>query len=216
MDEYLRDLRYFADKFSNTPGYGKAKALLKSTAVKTKLEPEAFVIRVLRSEQITNLAGLEVAKTSANGACEPDVVLADNTICEFKSWTGSGNTDEDAEEDDAGGVSSSITCFDRLVAGQGSYQQFVRMLSLQEVASINKLRYYFDARKITAADKLKFVKQKFVDMLKNPTLAGQVFGANPSLFRSQEINIQSDLILNQKAIDGSLLASPFLNFIFIK
>jgi hypothetical protein len=160
MDEYLRDVAYFAENFSQVDGYTKALKLLKSDGTGNKVEPEAFILRVLRSDGRKQLQGLEVALEG----CEPDVILDDGTVCEFKSWSATVPVD-DAEEDDAGGIIGTSLCFDRFAKGQGAYGQFKKILQLAEVPTLSLLNYIFDGRKINAVNKEEYVKKQFQRLL---------------------------------------------------
>ena len=160
MDEYLRDVAYFAENFSQVDGYTKALKLLKSDGTGNKVEPEAFILRVLRSDGRKQLQGLEVALEG----CEPDVILDDGTVCEFKSWSATVPVD-DAEEDDAGGIIGTSLCFDRFAKGQGAYGQFKKILQLNRIQSLSKLNYIFDGRKINAVNKEEYVKKQFQRLL---------------------------------------------------
>ncbi|NBB31842.1 hypothetical protein, partial [Cellulophaga sp. BC115SP] len=170
IDEYLDDVKHFSTFSGVAGGYSTALNLLKSTTTIRKLEPEAFIIRVLKSENLS-VMGFEVAKTG----CEPDLVLADNTLCEFKSWktTLTGNADEDnvEEEDyDFGNTlpsyTTSKTPFENFVSGHTGVKQFIAYLSLPEVSDMGKLRYYFDARKGATEP---YAKSAFKQMLYDGT-----------------------------------------------
>lgn len=172
MEEYLQDLKYLANNFKNATGFEKVKTLLKSgatpAATTRKLEPEAFVICVLRSENIAGANMLEAPKTIYQG-CEPDVVLTDGTLCEFKSWKNNPTNEEEDEEDIENKYNMGQSMFWNFKNGHTGYNQFKAYLSQSAVSNLNKLRYYFDERKITAVDKVGFVKTIFKDMLYNAT-----------------------------------------------
>nr|MCU0326929.1 hypothetical protein [Spirosomataceae bacterium] len=168
LAEYILDLKHFSG-FSGADGYATAIGLLKSNTLARKLEPETFIIRVLKSENLA-ATGFEVRKIG----CEPDMVLAGNVLCEFKSWrtTLSGNAEEDnveLEDYEFGNTPSydgSKTPFENFVGGNTGVKQFIAYLSLPDVSDMSKLRYYFDARKgATEA----YAKSAFKQMMYNGT-----------------------------------------------
>lgn len=219
MDEYLRDVAYFAENFSQVDGYTKALKLLKSDGTGNKVEPEAFILRVLRSDGRKQLQGLEVALEG----CEPDVILDDGTVCEFKSWSATVPSD-DAEEDDAGGIIGTSLCFDRFAKGQGAYGQFKCLLGSFPVTSLSKLNYIFDGRKINAVNKEEYVKKQFQRLLYDASandgkggltaMGEEVWGIIEKKERMKlelDTREEADFVENVSDIENS-----FYKFIYIK
>jgi hypothetical protein len=167
MDEYMLDIKHFVDNFKSVNGYTKAMNYLRSDAHWNRVEPEAFIIRVLRSENINSATELEAVATG----CEPDVILSDGTYCEFKSWTSGTIGEDDADEDDPSPQTGFVTCFDRFKTGTSpSFNQFKSYLTLPQISNLTKLRYYFDERKIqTTGDKAAWVKGQFQKMMYDGT-----------------------------------------------
>jgi hypothetical protein len=171
-----QDVKYFAQKFNNVTGFATALNLLKAnypSASVRKVEPEAFVLRVLRDDNISSVTTLE-ASNAVYPDCQPDVVLSGGILCEFKSWKNRPIDDEEDEEDIGNKYDRSKDMFWNFKNGHTGYNQFKAYLSQPVVTDLNKLRYYFDERKITTLgntkpERLDFVKKQFRDLLYNET-----------------------------------------------
>jgi hypothetical protein len=194
---------------------------LRSDAHWNRVEPEAFIIRVLRSENITSSTELEAVATG----CEPDVILGDGTYCEFKSWTSGTIGEDDADEDDPSPETGFVTCFDRFKAGSStSYNQFKSYLALPQISNLTKLRYYFDGRKIQTTNKETWVKEQFQKMMydgKNLTPQGtEVFNtifANLNLRNLFDLSATATKTPREQFKDMvSNTANSFYQFIKVK
>ena len=170
LDLYLKDLKNIS-QYNSKEGYSKVITLLKSKTLGRILEPEAFIIKVINSE---NLSPKEFEKSKTG--CEPDVILTDGTFCEFKSWRVNPSVlqeENDVEEEDYTDTNTvnydkSKTQFDNFIAGQTGVKQFTAYLKLSDVSPLNKLRYYFDAKKGATES---YVKNVFKQMMyKNSAL----------------------------------------------
>jgi hypothetical protein len=162
LENYLQDLVYLANTCSNNiSGCSSVTAALKSTAQPYyRVEPEAFVIRVLRQELWANKV-VAFEASMLNSSRIIDVRINDNgtTVnCEFKSW--SKAADNEVAYDDGENVDVSKSPFDNLVAGKGSYGQFKDYL--KGIGSMSELRYYFDAKKGVSET---YAKEQFQKMM---------------------------------------------------
>jgi hypothetical protein len=224
LDQYLLDLKYFS-RFHAKDGYITAINLLKSATLAQKLEPEAYILKIIKLEGLS-VKELEKRKIG----CEPDVVLTDGTICEFKSWRINPSDlqeENDVEEEDYndGNTTSSYnkskTQFENFKAGHTGVKQFIAYLSLAEIDSMNKLRYYFDAKKGPTEI---YVKTVFKDMmLKNDILTPQGINVFNAIWGN--IGLRGKLFGDEDNIDDArenfitLIAitnNSFYNFIIVK
>ena len=150
MDEYLRDVAYFAENFATTQG---ASDVLNGSGIKSKqkwhVEGAAFMLRVIREMQLkqTDIASFEYKYADNDEAVEPnerevDIYTVDGVLVECKSWAANGSS------------------FQKFVAGQGnSYEQFKDYL--KTIENLDGLQYWFDKRKASEAE----VKEKFRQLL---------------------------------------------------
>ena len=150
MDEYLRDVAYFAENFATTQG---ASDVLNGSGIKSKqkwhVEGAAFMLRVIREMQLkqTDIASFEYKYADNDEAVEPnerevDIYTVKRKLIECKSWAANGAS------------------FQKFVLGKGnSYEQFKDYLS--EIQDLDGLEYWFDKRKASEAE----VKEKFRQLL---------------------------------------------------
>lgn len=150
MDEYLRDVAYFAENFATTQG---ASDVLNGSGIKSKqkwhVEGAAFMLRVIREMQLkqTDIASFEYKYADNDEAIEPnerevDIYTVKRKLIECKSWAANGAS------------------FQKFVLGKGnSYEQFKDYLS--EIQDLDGLEYWFDKRKASEAE----VKEKFRQLL---------------------------------------------------
>jgi hypothetical protein len=175
LKEYLLDLKHFS-KLHNELGFEKVIATLKSPFLCRILEPQAYIIKVIKSENL-DIKQMEQPKQN----CRPDVVLEDGTICEFKSWRINPSDlkeENDVEEEDylfnntiSSSYDKSKTQFENFKAGHTGVKKFIAYLSLNDVNNMNKLRYYFDAKKGATTTYVKNVFKKM--MMQNNILTAQ-------------------------------------------
>lgn len=226
LENYLQDLVYLSNTCSNSiTGCSSVTAALKSTAAPYyRVEPEAFVIRVLRSELWANKV-VAFEASMPNSSRIIDVRINDNgtTVnCEFKSW-GIAATDE-VGYDDGEGVDISKSPFDNLVAGKGSYGQFRDYL--KGITKMSELRYYFDAKKGVSES---YAKGKFQQMLQNTDNQTEIFntiwantgtngnnGLRQSLFPINNTEALKGAALNEFKQMISGLDNNFFKFITVK
>ena len=211
MDEYLKDVSYFAQNFT---GNG-ASDVLNGSGIKSNqiwhVEGAAFMLRVIRTMALTSssIAGFEYKYADNDEAVSPnekevDIITVNGTLIECKSWY-------------ANGIS-----FQHFVAGQGnSYSQFIGYL--QNITSMSGLQYWFDVRKATEAE----IKGKFKDLLFDPAANSGQGGLTPkgmdiwNIIKLKpgilsELNINNTNNTNQFINVVSNIQSDFYDFILLK
>lgn len=216
MDQYLKDVIYFANTFEPRVVGGVADVLGKKgikNDSRHQIEATAFILRVINEKHLTRnqVSAFEEKQESINDDGETNTVFADIVIytdpvytsyfgfVECKSWAPEG------------------IAFQKFIKGEGNaYKQFKTYLGLPAVTFIggsgymNKLQYWFDKGKASE----EVVKKKFQEMLKNKKLATEIFDVKPSLFIQH--GIPTSTALNQLAISNELFNHQVLGFILIK
>jgi hypothetical protein len=238
MDKYLLDLNYFASHFTAATGRSNVKSLLITSAQRSR-EAEYYIIEVVRNNPtlFNNITAYEYTDLKTTPKCEPDVVN-NGIYCEFKSW--SNIKDKTADKDDPEAASSSSGAFSYFKSSLtgNSYKQFKALLSATEVTSMNKISYYFDAKKLAGPNnemKEEWVKTVFKDMMYDATAqtlkqqGNEVFeviwGNNSlreNLFKDDNIDFNLDetiikpIALSKFKEKASNTSNLFYNFIKVK
>lgn len=199
IDEYLDDVKHFADYYSGKPGFSEVvgSAGMKNGGV-AQVEGTAFMLRVLNTTSVSpnEVSGFEVAVSAINddgttNTRYADIAKVDNIIVECKSW-------------EIGGRS-----FSHFVQGEGSYGQFRTYLSV--TTTLTGLEYWFDGRKRGVTENA--VKEKFQQMFTaNISEIWAIIEANPAIRLA--IGSPADEAAFQRVVNN--LSSNLYSFIKVK
>jgi len=200
MDEYLKDVTYFAVNFGNKTG---ASDVMNGAGIKSgqkwHVEGAAFMLRVIRNMQLGtgDITSFETKYADNDEAESPnerevDIVTSQGKLIECKSWAANGRS------------------FQQFILRQGSsYGQFTEYL--QNISSLNQLEYWFDERKATEIQ----VKQKFQAIFRilDTDNIPIIYKLKPTLFNIGGILNAADFIA---IVNSANLNHPIYGFIKVK
>ena len=137
MDEYLQDVRYYANNYGNIPGANLVLRDLKTGADNT-VDGTAFMLRIIEKNQnrfLGKITKFEGSIDDLTNGCRYDVYFKSGTkdiFGEFKSYSSMNNF---------------------LSSGGDTYKQFTTYW--KSINSIDELHYYFNMNKIGDINTIK-------------------------------------------------------------
>jgi hypothetical protein len=216
-DSMMIHLGYFVRNHQSTAGANRVIKQLKREKAESwhtdipgiwTVEGAAFVLRtVYDGKYTTDITEFEKpTPTDADGKFAIADIYKNGVYIDCKSWaiTQEGYTDS----------------FDELIAGRGSYPQFLKYL--KAIISLDKLEYWFDAKKTPKLDDVKKKWQQLFQSNKQPEIFETIW---------QNARLRGDIwddippVINQTVIDSyrakfvimvSSTSNSFYDFIKVK